>query len=136
VSLVSTYVYIGDGEFLANPTIRFPEGFICFDDDDPPEIVLRKATTTCADGKKILVRLGIPHEDLEPQRSQGERMFGRDVKSFAPARTYFFTLTGPLPRGLDVEHDGVVKHGALPGDCCIEGLTTVERKRLRSVRAS
>ena len=41
MSLVPTWVHVGNDMYAKNPIILFDEGFICFDDDEPPEIVVQ-----------------------------------------------------------------------------------------------
>lgn len=41
MSLVPTWVYAEDGNWYKDPVITGPGWFICFDDDDPPEMVIR-----------------------------------------------------------------------------------------------
>lgn len=42
MSLTSTFVKCNDGNYYRDPTWRGNDFFICFDDDDPPEIVIKK----------------------------------------------------------------------------------------------
>ena len=118
MSIVSAYVALSDGTYARDPMIEGEGWFICFDDDDPPEIVIRRAKDLdCnARARELLEELGIPHRRLEPQRSRGRRMFGR---AFAPAQSLFFELTGPLPHGLTMSHGGVVERPR--GDAIVYG---------------
>lgn len=131
MSLVGTYVYIGGGKFLENPVIKFKEGFICFDDDDPPEIVLKKMfaanhKAVVALATKALRRLNIPYSDLRVIESSGLRCFcaGLSLEPMLPAWSMFFTLDGPVPsktpvRARKVVHFSRIAQGTLEG--CPEG---------------
>lgn len=109
MSLVSTYVCIGKDKFLQDPVIRFEHGFICFDDDDPPEIVLREssfASNVIASNYAVglLGRLSIPFSDrdrsgskLWKMKHQGARCFERKLLVFHDAISTWFRLKGPIP---------------------------------------
>jgi hypothetical protein len=70
MSLVSTYVVMADGKYYQNPVIYDETGdwFICFDDEEPPEFVIR--TNVISSSRKdrereiseILEKLGISAE--------------------------------------------------------------------------
>jgi hypothetical protein len=103
MSLVPTYVQALDGRFYENPVLEGPGWFICFDDDDPPELVLTEG----------MARNGPPEHFLNVARvnggnfrkaSRSHRMFG---KSLRPAASYFFDLRGPIPvpSRFDAVHD-------------------------------
>lgn len=41
MSLVSSYVLFDNGRWYRDPTIRGEDWYLCFDDDDPPEVVIK-----------------------------------------------------------------------------------------------
>lgn len=103
MSLVGTYVYIGGGKFLENPVIQFDEGFICFDDEDPPEIVLKKTYARNREEARLmaracLLRLRIPHTRIRIASDSGLRCFCKSMglEPLIRAWSLFFTLTGPI----------------------------------------
>jgi hypothetical protein len=99
MSLVPVYVRGSDGLYYKNPVIHGDGWFICFDDADPPEIVIRR---------KLIKRSGMKSKDYAEQllqslnvpfeiRRKGEyamRVFGGKLYH---AQSYFFDLTGPFP---------------------------------------
>lgn len=123
MSLVPTWVLAHDGMYYKNPVLRSnaeiwnsPHGgpverekwFICFDDDDPPEIVIafdhfqgdvpfRYSRRGIADrAVAILKALNIRHTlNFRRPRISG-RCFGKDLR-FANAGAFFFTIKSPLP---------------------------------------
>ena len=115
MSRVSTYVYIGNGKFLENPVIAFDEGFICFDDDAPPEIVLKKRDAVNREAGRLLakaslLRLKIPHSRFRVLVNSGMRCFcpGISMEPLLSAWSMFFTLTGPIPSRTPVRVKKVV----------------------------
>jgi len=97
MSLVATYVQATDGKFYKGAVI-FEEGwFVCFDDDDPPELVV-------FEGHKIpnldwFERKNTPH-------SGGHRCVPPDWKKMRKAKSYWGTLIKRIP--IPTEYDGVV----------------------------
>lgn len=98
MSLVSTYVKAVDGKFYKNPVLSGPNWFVCFDDDDPPELVI--ATRLNLPPERILNDAGIKYSKLRKQGKSG-RVFGGKIKN---ACAYFFDLDSALP--VPNRHDG------------------------------
>lgn len=127
MSIVSTYVYIGGGKFLENPVIQFDEGFICFDDEEPPEIVIKKShapTRVAAKflAKVLLIRARIPYSGLRVPSVGGFRCFckGIGMEPLLAAWSLFFRLSGPVPsktpvRSRKVVHFKHIAQGAFEG---------------------
>ena len=101
MSITSTWVLAEDGRYYEDPTLYDPDHFppwwfLCFDEDEPPELV---------------VRVGTPIPDLPyferttPVRKarKGCRIFDHNpdykakVEPHAPAHAYFGKLTQPIP---------------------------------------
>jgi len=116
MSLVSSYIHCEDGKYYKNLVYQDEEGtwFLCFDDDEPPEIVIAHGTDNkpIQKPRKVLKKLGIKFNDMQ-EHLTCQRMFkrnGRDV--LLRATSYFFQLPKgkacPLPRESDA-HEGSVE---------------------------
>ncbi len=94
MSLVATYVRAVDGNFYADPAFRGDGWFVCFDDDDPPEIVIAGAKRIPAHDKavQILKQLGI--SNATTFKDKCGRLFGDDVRD---ACSFTFKLKGRIP---------------------------------------
>lgn len=111
MSLVSTYVRATDGLFYRNPTLNGNGWFICFDDDDPVEIVVQY--TEKYKNKKllkeralgILKEVGLKHTPLT-ESGGSMRMFG---SKFKDAYAFFFEIENRIDPKYIKEHDGTVK---------------------------
>ena len=95
MSLVSSFVVMNDGKFYQNPIIYDETGdwFLCFDDDDPPEFVIRNAVISSSRKNRekeileILEKVGISAKITE-SRVCGQRNFG--CTSTDPKKHMFF----------------------------------------------
>ncbi len=109
MSLVSTYVVMANGACYKNPVLFDETGdwFICFDDEEPPEIVLRQTIITKSRKSRTrqisekLEKLGITAKIIE-SRVCGQRNFGHasnDPKKmeFEPAVSAFLKLKKRIP---------------------------------------
>lgn len=113
MSLVSTYVRAKDGLFYRNPEFGGDGWFICFDDDDPVEIVI-KWKNEAGYGKKqskaqaieILAELGIKHTSLT-ESGGGMRIFKRS--KFEDAYAWFFEIENRIDPKFIKKHDGTIK---------------------------
>lgn len=117
MSLVSTYVLADNGLFYKNPTLRGEDWFICFDDDDPPELVIatndrtREALEQRA--TEILATAGIDASwrDMEDGHN---RSFGkpRNVRSIdvREAVRCWLTIRQPISADLFAGRNGVPRH--------------------------
>ena len=98
MSLVSTYVRAVDGKLYRNPVLRGKGWFLCFDDDEPPELVVLRGQTP--PGFEFFKK-----KKQTPRRSM--RCFGKDISApFQNADAYFGRLTAPIP--VPEEHNGFV----------------------------
>jgi hypothetical protein len=131
MSLVSTWVQATDGRMYKDPTIRGTfEGrdyFICFDDDDPPELVLATGERPTHTGKhlerakQILSSLGLQYSGIKRQRIS-IRMFsgkGSDhgTKEWQEATSFFFQLESPIPVPTAGNYDDVRDSSTNLGEC-------------------
>jgi len=125
MSLVPTYVRARDGYWYEDPVIEFPEGFICFDDDDPPELVLWRASLVAEPAspdvcRAVLDRVLGPnaHTDLCQPPRLGERavLKVRGPIKLRPASWQFFRLLARIPA--PKRHYGRFR-GRRRGDCVL-----------------
>lgn len=91
MSLVPTYVKTQSGIFLKNPVIEGVGWFICFDDNDPPEIVIADYIQETPEG--LLDAIPIKHS--EPKlHSKCQSDFKGKLKG---SRRFYFDLKSRLP---------------------------------------
>ncbi len=110
MSLVSTYALASDGRYYANPVLRDAEHrwFVCWDDNDPTELVMR-GRATVDDARLLLSAKGITASiDSGPKRG-GQRCFGKiEHNPFHAATSFFITVIAPIPQTLILDHDGSI----------------------------
>ena len=94
MSLVSTYIKTTDGKWYRNLVYRGEGWFICFDDDDPIELVIRKSSGIKPEDIDLLKQF--PKFRLSKPRSSG-RNFGGDW--LFPAVAYFLCAESQLSFG-------------------------------------
>lgn len=99
MSLVSIYVQSQDGEWYKDPMIRQEGWFICWDDDEPIELVVRYDK----DHKEIIEYLNqqgwsvaIDHEN----ECCGHRIFDYDERGFEEACSFFLRQNNGPPGSL------------------------------------
>lgn len=89
MSLVPAFVKADDGRYYENPIIEGDDWFICWDDDDPVELV----TTHPGQPQRLLEKL--PFTIKGRNHDFGVlRNFKGQMKS---ARAYWLEQTGPIP---------------------------------------
>lgn len=99
MSQVSTYVYCSDGYFYTDLVYRDKDWFICFDDDEPVELVAKKDKPI--DPELIIKQLGIPIVGLYKKPSCCKRLFSG---KFTDAYSWFMSVKlepFPAPRPQD-----------------------------------
>jgi|SRR5665213_299803 len=104
MSLVSTWVEATDGRYYQNPVLEGPGWFICFDDDDPPELVVTKRNLRTF--QQILQDAKIPWKSIGLGCGSGTGNLIFNGK-FKEAKATFFELAGPIPipQRFDSVHD-------------------------------
>ena len=133
MSLASTYVRGRDGALYKNPVISFPEGFVCFDESEPPELVLWLPSTPhekTPDGdvaRAVLDRVfrfpegvgfaTVPHGGVACNGRSDRVIPGTDPLEFRPAIAFSFNLAGRIPR--PVFHEGTERHASRLGRAAV-----------------
>lgn len=105
MSLVSTYVRADNGKMYRNPVLRGEGWFVCFDDDEPVEIVIADETGI-KEPNAFLRSMGIKPHRMGKAMKGGSRSF---EGGFKPAKSWFFEITHPIPAKLITSHDGIVE---------------------------
>ena len=85
MSLVSSIIGTRNGKFYKNLVYRGDDWFICFDDNDPVELVIKLASTSSENPDFILKNLEWPSYKLSAQGTAGRIFNGK----FARARSWF-----------------------------------------------
>lgn len=99
MSLCSTWVLARDGNFYQDPVLRGDDWFLCFDDDDPPELVIKcekeQPLKTLQRAKEILKAhlFGVRYEFLSKRPRWSHRMF----PEFHHAGAIFIKILDPIP---------------------------------------
>ena len=105
MSLVSTYVRADDGKMYQNPVLSGDGWFICFDDDDPVELVVKNSLGV-KDPTQFLSELGIPSKQMERAQKGASRIF---QKKFEEATSWFFEITKRIPHKLITSYDKIIE---------------------------
>jgi hypothetical protein len=115
VSKVATWVQGTDGQYYKNPEIEKDGFFICFDDEEDPEIVIEIPTSAVVAGTKLdrpscyrraadlLKSLNVPYR-ITDYGTTCQRIFGE--YQFRYAYSVYFRLKGPLPVEIITKHEG------------------------------
>lgn len=112
MSLGPTYVYADDDNFYKDASIVGTDFFICFDEDEPPELVMKKKgrerDTLIRKAKEILEELKITATIKEEAIAgyESHRYFG-NVSNVHRAFSLFLNITEPIPRASITEHEGL-----------------------------
>lgn len=133
MSLTDTFVYCTNEKFLGTKynTINFPNGFVCFDDDDPPEAVIAigPGTETIEDAKayltEMLTKLKVPFTGKIRYHHRSGRCFGENITRTKEAYSFWVNINGPIP--VEVYPENVQYEDNWRG--CLEGSTVPEHKR-------
>lgn len=104
MSLVSTYCLADDGKWYKEPVLGGEDWFICFDDDDPPELVFKEHSDI--NPYTLLRELGIK-ASLKGRGNRSMRMFSEEIK-FDDAISFWLKIKKPIPAAAITEHDGII----------------------------
>jgi hypothetical protein len=121
MSKVNVFVEAVDARFYSHPIIGGEDWYLCFDDEDPPEGVVRrlKNSTPAATRSYLYHKLeesGVKFKIVKQIQGTGSRLFPMDWKKPFPARSYEVAITAPIP--IPMEHRGVIDNAPL-GDCTL-----------------
>lgn len=116
------YVRARDAAFYRNPVVVFPEGFLCFDEVEPPELVLwgELETIRSLSVTEVMVvlarRFGIDHgvTRVGPTRLAQRPMPGLEPPLFQPAAGFYLDLHRRIPK--PKFHDGSERRLTRAGD--------------------
>jgi len=112
MSLGPTYVRADDDEFYKDPTISGHDFFICFDEDDPPELVIMKndrdSDSLAKRAEEIIKNLGLNAKTTNKVEMYIQRCFGKGY-NFKDAYSVFIEIDSPIPFGIITEHEGKYK---------------------------
>ncbi len=115
MSIGPTLVRADDDNFYINAEIEGEDFFLCFDEDDPAELVIKKNERPKDDLLKrvdeVIAELNIKATILKENTKEGiesHRCFGPEDKMY-PAFAVFLDITKPLPHTIITKHDGIYK---------------------------
>jgi hypothetical protein len=109
VSLVATWVLATDGNLYKEPVLKGADWFLCFDDDDPPEIVVKRKPGTSIErsvldckrrASKVLDEAGMKWSYLSGRPSSAYRMFDDKMEL---ACAFFIRIETPIPEPQEFE---------------------------------
>jgi hypothetical protein len=114
MSMVSTYVLADSGAWYKNPVLGCPgyDYFICFDDDDPIELVI--ADHSGLSPEQVFKYLGIDAKITSRRSHHSMRVFGNDMR-FENARSWWISIEKPIPAKHITESDGIVTEEPFQG---------------------
>ena len=105
MSLVSTYVEADDGHWYKDPTLLTSDWFVCYDDDEPIEVVIKEGGPPLDVVLKVLAATGyvlVPYG-----RGRGLRARRDFDGKMVPALGYFVEHAhGRMPASFVGTHDG------------------------------
>lgn len=109
MSLVSTCVQADDKKIYKNPILSGEDFFICFDDDDPPELVIktlnRSDTELHQRAIDILKNINL-NTTISSKPQKSGRLFESNL-TFIDAYSIFITINSPIPSNSITKHDGI-----------------------------
>lgn len=107
MSLVPTWVRATDGKYYKDPVLRERDWFLCFDDNEPPELVVKwkegdDLPSFWRRAETILKELGLQYRFLSKRPALHSRDFGNyrlrsGSISLHYAGSVFLEITAPIP---------------------------------------
>lgn len=120
MSLVPTYVRRTDGKWLKNPTVGVQGSwFICWDDDDPPELVIAE-DAEITDPHALIRQYKLPFRLKGKSHGPGcQRDLYHDGRkgTMKPARAYWLRQYADLPANAPMFKECMAKDKRDVGDC-------------------
>lgn len=121
MSLVSTYVQADDGKWYQNPVLKGKGWFLCYDDDEPIEIVIQAESKIPRKLDDLLGELRKAGYELVPMSGRpmrSGRVFGEGIDAIKQADAYFLRhVRGAMPAAYVAKHDGITDK--LPNRSCV-----------------
>jgi hypothetical protein len=112
MSLLCCWVLADDGLYYQDPVLGGDGWFVCFDDDDLPELMLRHPLSapvgsSCTRANVILAESGIAARLAVPH-GRARRCFGPSFTEgeFEDAHAWFLNIRKPVPVSRIVRHRG------------------------------
>ena len=116
MSKVPTFVKLNDGNYYKNPTLGRNNWFICFDDDDPPELVIKmKMFEDGLTPKRIIDRIGLEAEVVSDITEYAGRCFEEDSLRMEEAVAVFLKISEPPSTEWLRNHDGIEENSRTEG---------------------
>lgn len=113
MSKTNVFVQAKNGLFYSHPIIFDNEAYVCFDDEDDPELVLHHVLGRTKEqalplAMEKLISLGIDGRIIPSTYARsGSRLFPPDWKKASKACRIFFEILAPIP--VPEHHSGVVE---------------------------
>lgn len=113
MSLTHTCVQASDNKIYINPYISGEDFFICFDDDDPPELVIKVNNKSDTELNQRAINIIndlnlIATITSKPQKSG--RIFNQNINqnfNFITAYSVFLSIKAPIPISIITSHNGI-----------------------------
>ncbi len=123
---MTVFVQATDGRFYRRPRVIGDDWWICFDDGDDPEIVVRQFKNSTpwscqVRAGKVMREAGIGYKELR-HCQQGKRIFPPDWDKFLDGQSFNFQLMAPIP--IPGMFDAVVDEPGAVWEHCIYGFFT------------
>lgn len=107
MSLVSSYVYADEGKWYQNPTLGVVgKWFLCFDDDDPDELVIFERTKFMAP-EEVIRDNHLPF--IKPRKACRATRCVVGGKGTADAQSWWVKMTAPIPAKLIISYDSIIE---------------------------
>lgn len=109
MSLVSTYVRADNEKWYRDPVMSGDGWFICFDDDDPIELVMINPDIKDKKSPEDLLKEINLIAFVNSKPMYSERLFEEHGWKFTPSRAYWIDIVGPIPFRLITKFDAEFK---------------------------
>jgi len=107
MSLGYIFVKFDDGKWYRGGALGEEDWFICFDEDEPPELVIKKgAFKNGLTPEKIIEKIGLDADIAGKLKTFAGRCFTKDLK-LEPAVTVFLRIYSPPPEKWVKDYDKV-----------------------------
>lgn len=108
MSLVQICVQASDNKIYVNPYISGPDFFVCFDDDDPPELVIKALNKSDTElHQRAINILNNLNATISSKPQKSSRLFEKNNFNFTDAYSVFITINAPIPVNIITSHNGI-----------------------------